>query len=79
LFSFVVPWRLVQAEDMPYRAIILAGKVNLGDAGVGVFGVLRPPDGSADGGGVVHLSLMMVTDMYPSPASKCGPFRLESG
>jgi hypothetical protein len=40
LLGFVVPWRLVKMEDMPYSTTVLAGKANLGDAGIRIFGVL---------------------------------------
>jgi hypothetical protein len=40
LLGFVVPWRLVKLEDMPYRTTILAGKVDLGDAGIRANGLL---------------------------------------
>jgi hypothetical protein len=40
LLGFVVPWRLVTMADMPYDTTVLAGKVDLGDAGIRLFGVL---------------------------------------
>jgi hypothetical protein len=40
LIGFAVPWRLVNMADMPYDTTVLAGKVDLGDAGIRLFGVL---------------------------------------
>jgi hypothetical protein len=37
--GFAVPWRLVQADEMPYSTQILGGRVDVGDAGIRVFGV----------------------------------------
>lgn len=37
--GFLVPWRFMTAEDMPYRTTILAGRVDLGDAGIRAVGV----------------------------------------
>jgi hypothetical protein len=38
--GFAVPWRLVSAPDLPYKTTILAGKINVGDAGIRAVGVL---------------------------------------
>jgi len=40
LFGFVVAWKLVELKDMPYKTTILAGRWDVGDAGVRLFGVL---------------------------------------
>ena len=37
--GFAVPWRLVQADEMPYSTEILSGRIDVGDAGIRVFGV----------------------------------------
>src|SRR5688572_27260278 len=39
LVSFVEAWRLVP-EGLPYKTTVLAGRVDLGDAGIRVVGVL---------------------------------------
>ena len=40
LVGFVVPWRVASLAGMPYRTTILAGKVDVGDTMIRVFGVL---------------------------------------
>ncbi len=39
LVGFVVPWKLVNLREAPYRTTILAGKVDVGDAGIRVMGL----------------------------------------
>jgi len=39
LVGFVVPWRLATMEDAPYKTTILAGKIDLGDAGIRIMGI----------------------------------------
>jgi len=40
LVGFVVFWRLSELEEMPYKTTLLAGKVDVGDAGIRVVGIL---------------------------------------
>lgn len=40
LVGFVVPWRLVASPDVPYRTTILAGTIDVGDAGVRALGIV---------------------------------------
>lgn len=36
--GFLVPWRLASLPEMPYGTTVLAGRVDLGDAGIRVMG-----------------------------------------
>lgn len=40
LVGFVVPWRLVQVEDAPYKTTQLGGRWDIGDTGIRIVGVL---------------------------------------
>jgi hypothetical protein len=40
LVGFVVPWRLTTLKEMAYKTTILGGRVDLGEAGIGVVGLL---------------------------------------
>lgn len=40
LVGFLVPWRLLEAEDTPYVTTILAGRVDVGALGIRVVGIL---------------------------------------
>jgi hypothetical protein len=40
LVGFVVPWRIAALDQMPYRTTVLAGAVNIGDAGIRVVGII---------------------------------------
>lgn len=40
LVGFVGSWRLVESAELPYKTTVLAGRVDLGDGGVRVMGVL---------------------------------------
>jgi hypothetical protein len=40
LVGFAVPFRLLRSVEMPYSTSIVAGRVDLGDAGVRAWGVL---------------------------------------
>ena len=40
LIGFVVNWKLVTIEDIPYKNSIVAGKIPVGGAGIRVIGVL---------------------------------------
>lgn len=39
LVGFVVPWRIANMEEMPYKTTLLNGRLNLGDAGIRIFGL----------------------------------------
>lgn len=39
LVGFVVPWKLVKLPEAPYRTTLLAGKIEVGDAGIRVVGL----------------------------------------
>lgn len=38
--GFAVPWRLVREEQLPHKTTILAGRVDVGDTGIRVVGLL---------------------------------------
>jgi hypothetical protein len=40
LVGFAVPWRLLQAEEMPYSTTLLAGRLDVGDAGIKMVGLV---------------------------------------
>ena len=40
LLGFVVPWKLVQLEDFPYKTTLLAGRWDVGDTGVRLMGLV---------------------------------------
>lgn len=40
LVGFLVPWKLIAAPDMPFKTTLLAGRVDVGEAGIRVVGVL---------------------------------------
>jgi len=40
LVGFLVPWRLMTAPDMPFKTTLLAGRVDVGEAGIKVIGAL---------------------------------------
>jgi hypothetical protein len=40
LVGFVVPWRLVKLEEMPYKTTLLDGRWDVGDAGIRAVGIL---------------------------------------
>jgi len=40
LVGFLVPWRLISAPDMPFKTTLLAGRVDVGEAGIKVIGAL---------------------------------------
>lgn len=39
LVGFVVPWRIMNSPDLPYRTTVLQGALNLGDAGIRAYGL----------------------------------------
>jgi hypothetical protein len=38
--GFVVSWRLTELKEMPYRTTVLGGRLEVGDAGIRLIGVL---------------------------------------
>lgn len=40
LVGFVVPWGIGEVKDAPYKTTLLADRVDVGDTGIRVFGVL---------------------------------------
>ena len=38
--GFAVPWRLLQAEEMPYATTLLGGRLDVGDAGIRIVGLV---------------------------------------
>ncbi|NIM94204.1 MAG: ABC transporter permease [Anaerolineales bacterium] len=40
LVGFVSPWRIMESEEMPYKTTLLNGRVNVGDVGIRVVGLL---------------------------------------
>lgn len=40
LVGFLVPWRLMTAPDMPFKTTLLAGRVDVGEAGIKAIGAL---------------------------------------
>lgn len=38
--GFAVPWGLVESEEVPYGTTLLAGRIDVGDAGIRAVGVL---------------------------------------
>lgn len=40
LVGFVVPWRIMQAEEMPYATTLLAGRLEVGDVGAKIVGLV---------------------------------------
>lgn len=40
LVGFLVPWRLMAAPEMPFKTTLLAGRVEVGEAGIRVVGAL---------------------------------------
>lgn len=37
--GFAVPWQLITSTELPYRTTVLAGRVDIGDAGVRAVGL----------------------------------------
>lgn len=37
--GFAVAWRLIASAEMPYRTTLLYGRINLGDAGIRIYGL----------------------------------------
>ena len=40
LVGFVVPWKLVKFEDMPYKTTLLNGSIDAGASGIKIIGIL---------------------------------------
>jgi hypothetical protein len=40
MVGFVVPWRLVKLEEMPYKTTLLGGRWDVGQGGIRLVGVL---------------------------------------
>ncbi|HEM49106.1 MAG TPA: hypothetical protein ENO27_02730 [Caldithrix sp.] len=40
LVGFLVPWRFVKTEDMPYKTTLLMGKIDIGDIGIRIIGII---------------------------------------
>lgn len=40
LLWFVVPWRITTVDGLPYSTTVLAGRIDVGDAGIRVAGLL---------------------------------------
>lgn len=40
LLGFMVPWRIINSKEMPYRTTLLSGKADVGNAGIRIFGLL---------------------------------------
>lgn len=38
--GFAVPWKLVEAENVAYKATLLAGQLDVGNVGIRVLGIL---------------------------------------
>lgn len=38
--GFAVPWRLLEAEEMPYATTLLGGRLDVGDAGIKGVGLV---------------------------------------
>jgi hypothetical protein len=39
LLGFLVPWRIINSEEMPYRTTLLSGKADIGNVGIRVVGL----------------------------------------
>jgi hypothetical protein len=37
--GFAVPWQLITSTELPYRTTVLAGRIDIGDAGVRAVGL----------------------------------------
>lgn len=40
LVGFVVPWRLANLPEAPYKTTILAGRIDIGDRGIKAMGIV---------------------------------------
>jgi hypothetical protein len=39
LVGFIVPWKITQIEEMPYKTTLLNGSFDLGDIGIRIVGI----------------------------------------
>ena len=39
LVGFVVPWKIAQLEEMPFKTTLFYGRVNVGDIGIRTIGI----------------------------------------
>ena len=40
LIGFLVSWRIITTDEMPYKTTLLAGRVDVGDVGIKLVGIL---------------------------------------
>ena len=40
IVGFVVPWRIAKMDDMPYKTTIINGKIDVGDVGIRILGII---------------------------------------
>ncbi len=40
LVGFLVPWRIVKTDDMPYKTTLFLDKINIGDIGTRIMGII---------------------------------------
>ena len=40
LLGFIVPWRLAEIKDLQYKTTVLAGKIDMGESGMKIIGIL---------------------------------------
>jgi hypothetical protein len=40
LVGFVVPWRIAKLEEAPYKTTLMGGRLDVGDAGIRIVGVV---------------------------------------
>jgi hypothetical protein len=59
LVGFVVPWRIARLEEMPYGTTLLGGRVDVGDSGIRLVGVLWLLGALAFWGSAAALLLMV--------------------
>lgn len=40
IVGFVVPWKIAKMDDMPYKTTLFFGKINAGDVGIRIIGII---------------------------------------
>ena len=40
LVGFLVPWQIVKMDDMPYKTTLFLDKINIGDIGIRIIGII---------------------------------------
>jgi hypothetical protein len=40
LVGFLVPWKVLELEEIPYKTTLLAGRIDVADNGIRVVGIL---------------------------------------